>query len=74
MSDRPDFLPLTNRIQHEINYFNGALPERDAMVWYGYLAALIEWGLLSPSQHQKLSDMLPKITDKPVMAVFLGRE
>jgi hypothetical protein len=64
---------MRDRIQREISHFGGTLPERVALVWDGYIAALLEWGLITVSQHKELSDMLPDIPDNPVMAIFLGR-
>lgn len=56
-----------------MTHFGGELPERVALVWDGYLAALLEWGLISPSEHKEVADMLPEIADNPVMSIFLGR-
>jgi hypothetical protein len=70
----PSIDALKSRIRSEIDYFKGSLPERVAIVWDGYLAALIEWGLITPAEHKALSDMLPDVPDNPVMAIFLGRE
>ena len=50
------------------------IPREAALVWEGYFAALIEWGLLSPSEHKVLVDLLPATPDSPVMGVFLGWE
>jgi len=74
MSDRPTLEELQDRIQREITHFGGVLPERVAIAWDGYIAGLLEWSLITPSEHSKLSDMLPEIPDNPVMAIFLGRE
>ena len=73
MSSRPTPQEIKERIQSEIDHFGGILPERVALVWDGYLAGLLEWGLISASQHKELSDMLPEIADNPVMSIFLGR-
>jgi hypothetical protein len=43
-----------------------------ALVWRGYLAALVEWGLISLSCHDRLSAMLPKVGIATVKEVFLG--
>jgi hypothetical protein len=64
---------LKNRIRREIDHFGGKLPERTAIGWHGYLAALIEWGLISISDHSRLSDMLPPVEDNPVKNILLGR-
>jgi hypothetical protein len=74
MNSEQTFQELRRRIQAEIEHFDGKLPERVALVWDGYIAAMIEWGLISPEEHRQLSEMLPEIPDNPVMAIFLGRE
>jgi hypothetical protein len=62
------------RIQEEGIHFGGVMPERVAIAWSGYLAALLEWGMLTPGEHQELMEMLPAVPDNPVIAIFLGRE
>ncbi len=74
MSDKPTQEELQERIQREVEYFDGILPERVAIAWGGYLAALLEWNLITPLEHQVVAGMLPKIPDNPVMAIFLGRD
>jgi hypothetical protein len=73
MTSRPTTVELKDRIEADISHFGGALPERAALVWDGYLAALLEWDLITPSQHKELSELLPKIDDNPVIGIFLGR-
>jgi hypothetical protein len=73
MSERPTFEELRDRIQEEFSHFGGNLPERTALAWDGYLAALIEWGLISVTDHDRLCKMLPPIEDSPVIAILLGR-
>jgi hypothetical protein len=73
MHGKPSVDELSRRIQDDISHFGGTLPESYALVWDGYLAALIEWGLLSPNEHKILSDLLPKVDDNPVMSILLGR-
>jgi hypothetical protein len=74
MSDLPTFDELKNRIERDLIHFRGPLPERVALVWHGYLAALLEWGLLSVVEHERLAKLLPMIEDNPVTSVLLGRE
>ena len=74
MSKGPTLDELKDRIQQEIKHFGGVLPERVAILWSGYLAALLEWNLISVGEHAEATDMLPEIPDNPVMAIFLGRE
>lgn len=73
MSEKPTPDELKERIQREAAHFGGVLPERVAIAWDGYLAALLEWNLISVSDHAEASRMLPEIPDNPVMAIFLGR-
>lgn len=74
MSSKPTLEEIKDRIQQEITYFEGVLPERVAIAWDGYLAALLEWNLISPTDHQVAAGMLPEIPDNPVIAIFLGRQ
>lgn len=73
MGEKPTLEGLRLRIQDELDHFSGEMPERVAICWDGYLAALLEWGLISAADHACLIGMLPKVSDNPVMAIFLGR-
>lgn len=46
--------------------------ERDACCWQGYLAALLEWDLITPSDHRRLSTLVPVSGRDPSEAIFLG--
>lgn len=71
----PSVEELTNRINRDIDHFDGCLPERFAIAWRGYLAALLEWQLISVSNHDQLSDLLPQLEEPdPVVAIMLGRD
>lgn len=74
MNDRMMIEELRNRIAECARHYGGAITRDAGFVWDGYLAALLEWGLLSPAGHSELSSMLPKVADNPVMGVFLGWE
>ena len=73
MEARPSLGELRSRIQEDIDHFGGRLPTPYALVWGGYLAALIEWGMLSVDEHARLTDMLPKVADNPVVTILIGR-
>ena len=49
------------------------MPESFAIAWSGYIAALIEWGLISVSEHEQLCKMLPTVEDDPSVSILLGR-
>jgi hypothetical protein len=73
MLNKPTVEELRNRIQRDIDYFGSDLPERTAIAWWGYLSALIEWGLLTVSEHDNVCSLLPMIQDNPVVQILLGR-
>jgi hypothetical protein len=65
---------LADRIQRDLDFFHGAMPERSAIAWRGYLAGILEWGVLNPAGHDRLVALLPDIVDDPVRDILLGRE
>lgn len=73
MPDKPTVEELRKRIKRDIEHFGGRLPERVALAWSGYLAALIEWGLVSVPDFDDLSRLVPHIEDDPAVAILLGR-
>jgi hypothetical protein len=46
--------------------------DRHACCWQGYLAALLEWGLITPNQHSDLCDEVPARDPCPSLQIFLG--
>jgi hypothetical protein len=70
----PTLEELRSRIQASKRYYGGTLPSDAALAWGGYLAALIEWGMLSVSDHATLNDMLPKVEGDAVLQVLGGWE
>ena len=70
--ERPTFDDLAGRIAASAMTNGGVIPKDVALVWDGYLAALIEWGLITVDEHFRLVDLLPSIPDSPVIGVFLG--
>ena len=68
------FEEIQSRIQRDIAHYGGRLPERVALAWSGYLAALIEWNLISVSENDQLIGLLPPIDNDPAIAILLGRQ
>ena len=68
------FRELEHRIEAHADSLGGVLPERAAIAWHGYLAAMIEWGLLSVAQHEALIARLPRIDDDPALGILVGSE
>jgi hypothetical protein len=46
--------------------------DRHACCWQGYLAALLEWGLITPNEYGHLSDDVPVDDPDPSLVIFLG--
>jgi len=69
----PTFDGLEARIDEAKKFHNGAMPDEVACGWSGYLAALIEWGLINVSDHERLMLMLPKFDgENPAVRILLG--
>lgn len=62
------------RINNDILFFGGRLPEANAFAWGGYLAALLEWDLIDVGSYDQLWSLLPEIDYTPIQAILLGRE
>ena len=66
-----------NRRYSETTHYGGALPERFAVAWAGYLAAMLDWGLIEISAYDRLTELLPRresTEEDPILAIFLGRD
>ena len=70
MADKPTFKELKNRL-NEAKSWQG-YDERTACCWQGYIAALLEWGLISVNDHKTLSDMVPVQDPDPTYEIFTG--
>jgi len=63
---------LRGRILDSVRAYGEPLPREMAAAWHGYLAAALEWGLVSAAQHAELSVLLPQPTGDYITHVFLG--
>ena len=63
---------LRGRILDSARAYGEPLPREMALAWHGYLAAALEWDLVSVAQHGELSGMLPEPPGDFVTHVFLG--
>jgi hypothetical protein len=64
---------LSYRIQADIDHFGGVLPEKTGISWRGYLAAMLEWNLISVAQYDALLARIPPVNDDPAVAILRGR-
>ena len=67
--EKPNIHDLSARLQRATE--KSVFHERDACCWQGYLAALLEWDLISPNDHQLLSQLVPVSDPNPATAIFL---
>jgi hypothetical protein len=65
---------LRERIRDSVRAYGRPLPREKALAWHGYLAAVLEWGIVSPSQHQELTGMLPAPPGSFITGIFPGHE
>lgn len=65
---------LLHRIQADIEHPGGALPERTAIAGRGYLAAALEWGVITVEQYGALLARVPPVDDDPAIAILRGRD
>jgi hypothetical protein len=71
---KPTLTELRQRLAECAKYYGGHISHDAALVWDGYFAALLEWGLISVADHAVLLTLLPALPDSPTMGVFLGWE
>lgn len=45
---------------------------RIGCLWYGYTAALLEWGLISHHDYKKCIDLLPEVDGDQTNFIFTG--
>ena len=65
---------LMDRINADVKHFDGVLPERTAIAWRGYLAAALEWDLITVEQYDSLLARIPPVNDDPAIAILRGRD
>ena len=65
----PNFDELWNRLERSKG--KEVYDDRHACCWQGYLAALIEWGLIKPDEHKQLSELVPTSEPDPSLEIFL---
>jgi hypothetical protein len=64
---------LMHRINADAKHLEGALPERTAIAWRGYLAAALEWNVITVEQYDSLLAQIPPVDDDPAIAILRGR-
>jgi hypothetical protein len=72
MAKKLTYLELDRRIREVVDANGGHLPAADAFAWAGYIAALLEWNLISPNDHAQLQDLLGPESASPILTITLG--
>jgi hypothetical protein len=68
--ETPTYDGLRQRIEAHMSH--RPLTSLEAAAWSGYIAALLEWGLISVEDHRKLGAILPRLSPEPSLPIFLG--
>lgn len=65
----PSESELETRIEQHMSWGN---TEVTALIWLGYLNALLEWGLIDVDCHERLANLLPDVGRKELVEMMLG--
>lgn len=65
---------IAHRINADIEHFGGTLPERTAIAWRGYLAAMLEWNMIAIEQYDSLLTRIPPVNEDPAIEILRGRD
>ncbi|MBA4032002.1 MAG: hypothetical protein C0478_14080 [Planctomyces sp.] len=72
MAERVSVSELRDRFAECARHYGGLIPHDAGLVWDGYIAALLEWRLITVMKHDELAALLPQKPGNPVLGVFLG--
>jgi hypothetical protein len=72
MKEKPTCNELEDRIREDEDFHSGQLPTQHAAAWSGYIAALLEWSLITEEEHRRLQNHLGPDAALPALAIFLG--
>ncbi len=70
--DKPTTDELSSRIRRQ--GAAGRMEALDSACWRRYLAALVEWALITPNEHADLLALLPECDPDPSLPILLGPE
>ena len=63
---------LSERINREINFYGGELPDDVALAWDGYLSGIFEWDIIDLKDYVNLIELLPRPAKNPIYSIFMG--
>jgi hypothetical protein len=73
-NQRNKYEELRFRIENEIKHRGGKLSDVVNAAWRGYLAAVVEWGIISIGEYDKLCELLPPLENDPSLNIASGYE
>lgn len=73
MVAKPTYDEIEERISEDAD-FHGGLPTEHAAAWSGYIAALLEWRLITEEEHRRLQNRLGPDGALTALTIFLGPE
>ena len=72
LHELPKAEELQYRIEQQLQYFKGNMPENYTAAWHGYLAGIFEWGVIDRSTYFYLESLLPRLSKpNPIRDIFI---
>lgn len=71
--DCPTEIDLKDRITRQLSW-NSSAKENVALIWRGYLAGLLEWGLIEVSVFDRLIALLPQVGNPELYELSLDEQ
>jgi hypothetical protein len=59
---------LRNRITRQLEWRGAS--DTVSLIWHGYLAGLMEWGLIEVHVYDRLKELLPQVGNKELSELF----
>lgn len=66
------FEELNYRLENEIKNRKSKFDNTVNAAWRGYLAAVLEWGIIKVDEFDKLNNLLPPLENDPSLKIFSG--
>jgi hypothetical protein len=70
MTEKPTKQELLSRMTGHIAHHNDDTTCK--LIWKGYLAALMEWGLLQADDYHELNEVAGEVGQPEIIEIFLG--
>ncbi len=72
ITELPKAEEIQFRIEQQLSFFEGNMPENYATAWHGYLAGIYEWGIIDRATYFHLESKLPRLDrPNPISDIFV---